>query len=92
MKVHVELVKQMKDAVQVQGNLQLKLHGNRLKDVFEALDNEIGEILPNSIWNRAKKRFRGPVLIIADGKILRDEDTIIKDGQLLKIKRFLVGG
>jgi hypothetical protein len=92
MKVHVELVKQMKDAVQVQGNLQLKLHGNRLKDVFEALDNEIGEILPNSIWNRVKKRFRGPVLIIADGKILRDENTIVNDGQLFKIKRFLVGG
>jgi hypothetical protein len=92
MKVRVELVKQMKDAVQVQGNLQLKLHGNRLKDVFEALDNEIGDILPNSIWNRVKKRFRGPVLIIADGKILRDENTIVKDGQLLKIKRFLVGG
>lgn len=63
-----------------------------LRDFLLFLDKEIVPDIGQPYWNHEKKKFRGPVIIRADGNILWDETTPLKDGQHLSIKRFLIGG
>ena len=63
-----------------------------LVDLFDEIGRSIGSNLPESIWNKGKSRFRGPIIIASGGAVLRNHDEVLHDGQLIKLKRFLVGG
>lgn len=61
-------------------------------DLYNTIGESLGDKLPESIWNREKSRFRGPVLLVSDGKLIRDEAIRLYDGQKIELRRYLVGG
>ena len=63
-----------------------------LSDLYDEIGCTIGSMLPKSIWNHKKNRFRGPVIVASENVILSSEDTQLHDNQLITLKRFLVGG
>ena len=65
---------------------------SKLADLYNEIGSSIGSRLPKSIWNHEKSRFRGPVIVTSGNVILKSEETLLHDNQLIKLKRFLVGG
>lgn len=63
-----------------------------LSDLYDEIGYSIGGNLPESIWNKNKNRFRGPIIVASNGIVLKSEDTLLRDNQLIKLKRFLIGG
>lgn len=63
-----------------------------LFDLYNEIGYSIGSRLPKSIWNHEKNKFRGPVIIISDNRVLKNKDTLLRNNQLIKLKRVLVGG
>lgn len=63
-----------------------------LADLYSKIGESFGEMLPNAIWNREKNRFRGPVLLISNSKLIKNETTQLQDGQKIEVSRYLVGG
>jgi hypothetical protein len=63
-----------------------------LADLYKKIGESIGDKLPEAIWNREKSRFRGPVLLTSNGKLIREEATQLHDGQKIELRRYLVGG
>ena len=65
---------------------------SKIADLYNEIGSSIGGRLPKSIWNHEKSRFRGPVIVTSGNVILKSEETLLHDNQLIKLKRFLVGG
>jgi len=63
-----------------------------LSDLYDELANVAENKTPSAIWNREKKRFRGPVIVRSGPDILKDVNTCLHDGQEIEFKRFLIGG
>jgi len=63
-----------------------------LADLYDQIGRTLGDELPRSIWNHEKNRFRGPITVISCQTVLKNESTLLKDNQLIELKRFLVGG
>ncbi len=63
-----------------------------LLDLFQAIGSLKSSQLPESIWNYSKDRFRGPVLIISCGKLIKNENEKLYDDQLIELRRCLIGG
>jgi len=73
--------------------IDLDLNENAtLSDIYDALAEIAREETPSAIWNPAKKRFRGPVIVSTEGCTIKDENTRLHDGQEIEFKRFLIGG
>ena len=65
--------------------------GACLSDLFQCIGH-LSPALPESVWHFAENRFRGPVLVLSDGGVLRDEDTKLYNGQVIRAMRCLMGG
>jgi hypothetical protein len=63
-----------------------------LADLYNKIGESLGDKLPEAIWNHQKSRFRGPVLITSNGKLIRDDATRLQNGQKIQLRRYLVGG
>ena len=72
-------------------DLELK-KGATLSDLYDALAEVAIHGAPSAIWNPAKKRFRGPIIVRSGDTVIKDENTRLKDGQKIEFKRFLIGG
>jgi len=66
--------------------------GAAVDDIFIEIDRLYGATLPKAIWSHEKKRFRGPISVSVDQKVVKDFSYILKDGQQVSITRFLIGG
>lgn len=67
-------------------------NNSTLGDFFDKLDDIMGGELGKAVWNREKKRFRGPVTVRVDGEVVKDESYCLKDNQSIEISRLLIGG
>lgn len=63
-----------------------------LSDVYEMLGQRFGPEISAAVWNHGKNRFRGPVIVSSGGRLLKRDDEILHDGQVIELKRFLIGG
>lgn len=66
--------------------------GSSLAVLLRKIGEDFSERLPESLWNRAECRFRGPVVMMSDGAALRDPAGILRDGQEILLFKILVGG
>ena len=66
--------------------------GAVLSDAYEKMGQQHGPTLSAAIWNHGKNRFRGPVIVSSGGRLLKNENEILSDGQIIELKRFLIGG
>jgi hypothetical protein len=66
--------------------------GARLGDLLDGIDAEHGERLAGTVWNQARRRFRGPVVIKAGSRVLTARDAPLRDGQVVSLFKALVGG
>ena len=62
-----------------------------LADLFQCI-GRLNPALPESIWHYGENRFRGPVLITSDGRVLRDKNEKLYTGQWVRLRRILMGG
>jgi len=63
-----------------------------LSDLYEMMGWLYGSKISAAVWNHGKNRFRGPVIVSSGGRLLKNEDEILYDGQIIELKRFLIGG
>ncbi len=63
-----------------------------LLDLFQSIGRLEAPNLPESIWNYHEARFRGPVLITSGGRVLRDKNEKLFNGQQIQLRRCIVGG
>lgn len=63
-----------------------------LSDLYEKLATVAGADISPAVWNHTKNRPRGPVIMRSETGVLKDEEYPLHEGQILELKRFLVGG
>lgn len=63
-----------------------------LSDLYEELANVAGADISPAVWNHKKNRPRGPVIMRSESGVLKDGKHPLHEGQILELKRFLVGG
>jgi len=63
-----------------------------LSDIYQTMGLLYGSKISKAVWNHKKNRFRGPVIISSDGRLLKNDDEKLYDGQIIELKRFLIGG
>ena len=63
-----------------------------LGDLLDAIDERWGAQLEPVWWDRAARRFRGPVVILAGGTDLHDPATPLNDGQEVLLVPVVSGG
>lgn len=63
-----------------------------LADLYQIMGQLYGSDISAAVWNHKKSRFRGPVSVSADGRLLIKDDECLYDGQIIVFKRFLIGG
>ncbi|MEI6875913.1 MAG: hypothetical protein WCL50_12390 [Spirochaetota bacterium] len=63
-----------------------------LADLLGSLEKDLGDGIPAELWNFKEHRFRGPVILMTDGSIVRDLKSALRDGQEWVACRVLVGG
>ncbi len=66
--------------------------GALLSDLYEMMGQFNGSEISAAVWNHGKNKFRGPVIVSSGGRLLKNEDEILYDGQIIELKRFLIGG
>ena len=66
--------------------------GAVLSDLYEMMGQVNGSDISAAVWNHGKNRFRGPVIVSSSGRLLKNEDEVLYDGQIIELKRFLIGG
>lgn len=66
--------------------------GATLGDLLIRIEQDFKEQLTGSIWNWEGHRFRGPVVIVLGGRIVKDRTTPLQDQQEVCIHKALVGG
>lgn len=64
----------------------------RVKDLLDAIQDRWGATLPDYMWDSKLHRFRGPIYLITDSRILDKVNTILHDQQEIKIMKALAGG
>ena len=74
-------------------HLQVELPaGATLRDLLDAIDAGWGERLPQRFWDADARRFRGPVLMLADNADLEDDALRLSDQQQVSILVPMAGG
>lgn len=63
-----------------------------LGDLLGWIELNCKEQLTGSIWNWGEHRFRGPVVIVADHRVVKDRTTPLQDQQEVSFYKALVGG
>lgn len=63
-----------------------------LASLYDELGVVAGNRISPAVWNHEKNRPRGPVIMRSEGGVLKDENSPLHEGQILELKRFLVGG
>jgi len=66
--------------------------GSRLSDFLAKIGDDFAGRIPEALWNRAECRFRGPVVLMANGAVLRDPAEALHDGEEIQVFKVLVGG
>jgi len=72
-------------------SLEIEDDGSLL-DLFQSIGRLKESKLPESIWNYDEDRFRGPVLITSGGKVIRNNNEKLFNGQCIKLRRCIAGG
>lgn len=63
-----------------------------LADLYDELGHTAGSQISPAVWNHNKNRPRGPVIMRSNDRVLKDEEHPLYEGQVLELKRFLIGG
>lgn len=63
-----------------------------LSDLYNEIGRTAGPQISQAVWNHDKSRPRGPVIMRSDDRVLKDEAHPLYEGQVLELKRFLIGG
>jgi hypothetical protein len=66
--------------------------GATLASLLGFIDGRFGASLPPELWNRKESRFRGPVILVSEGGILREPSASLAGVQKILFFRPLVGG
>ncbi len=61
-------------------------------DLYPLIDELWGSILPAHIWNSAKQKFRGAVIVFLNGSIIQDLNQRLNDGDHIQLVKALTGG
>jgi len=62
------------------------------QDLLDEIDRQFGDRLPERMWDREKKCFRGPTLVVGEGRDLESPDDPLVDGEEIKLIVMMAGG
>ncbi len=66
--------------------------GAQLSDLYEEIGRVAGAEISPAVWNNEKSRPRGPVILRSENGVLKKDTTLLHEGQVVELKRFLIGG
>ena len=66
--------------------------GATLGNLLDRIDQDSGERLADSIWNRRTRSFRGPVVIKVGNQLARDRMMPLQNRQMVSLFKAVVGG
>lgn len=73
--------------------LEIQLpEGATVDTLYRAIAARWGSSLPPYLWDGEKSRFKGPVYLIQDSKILSNDASPLRDGEKITIMKALAGG
>lgn len=63
-----------------------------VSDLFKYIERRWMDRMPHFLWNGKEHRFRGPVVVIVDGKAIRRRNTPLMHNQEVDLYKASVGG
>jgi len=60
--------------------------------VLDEIGRRFGHSLPGRIWDPAERVFKSGILIMGTGRDLNDRETLLEDGEEIKVLPMLGGG
>jgi sulfur carrier protein ThiS len=63
-----------------------------VRDFLGFLHENWREHFPDYLWDAKQRRFRGPVIIMVDRRVVRDPDTRLSERCEIELHKVLVGG
>lgn len=66
--------------------------GANLGDLLVRIEAYLGGRPVGSIWNWTEHRFRGAVVLMIGSRAVKDRATLLRDGQVVKAFKAVVGG
>ena len=92
MRVYVKALGQMKQFLG-EGSREIELPEEAtVEDFLRFMHENWRERFPAYLWNVQQRRFRGPVIIMVDSKVIRGPDTRLSDQCEIELHKVVVGG
>ena len=66
--------------------------GAAYQDLLKEIDRQFGDQLPERMWDRDKKCFKGPTLVVGEGRDLESPGDLLIDGEEIKLIVMMAGG
>jgi len=92
MKIYFERIGYIKKYYVQEPDCLILEDGATLKDFCIKVNETAEGTSRHSIWNSEEKKFRGPVVASVDGKIVKDLNYKLEDGQRVRLLYSIVGG
>ena len=71
----------------------VELHENStLKDLLEWIGTHHAERFPPYLWDATQHQFRGPIMLVVDGKMTVDTSTPLREGLEVNVMYAVAGG
>jgi molybdopterin converting factor small subunit len=92
MRVTVQFMGPLKDFVGEQTAEFDLPEGAAYGALLDEIGRRFGQCFPEKIWDRNGGGFKAGILIIGTGRDLDDRETLLKDGEEIKVLPLLGGG
>lgn len=66
--------------------------GSTWGDLLREIGKRFGPNFPQGLWDAKANLFKAPIMTVGDGRDLESPDTLLKDGENIKIVAPLAGG
>ncbi len=60
--------------------------------LLAGIEERYGKLIPAYMWDFEAHRFRGPIVLLVDKKVIQNFDTPLRDGLEVTLMKALMGG
>ncbi len=72
--------------------IEIAPEGSNVQDLLTAIETRFGAGFPAYLWDFQKHQFRGPVVLVINGKAIQDFKTVLEEDIEITIMKAVAGG